>query len=107
MLTLQAVSDGVSIICENLVENRYKHAMELIKMGADIILRDRVAVIKGVGELMGAPVDATDLRAGAGLVLAGLKAKGYTTISNVYHIDRGYEQFENLLSGLGAEIKRI
>jgi len=107
MLTLQAVSNGVSIMCENLFENRYKHAMELIKMGADIILRDRVAVIKGVAELTGAPVDATDLRAGAGLVLAGLKAKGYTTINNVYHIDRGYEQFENLLSSLGAEIKRI
>jgi len=107
MLTLQSVSDGVSIICENLFENRYKHAKELIKMGANIILRDRVAVVKGVGELTGAPVEATDLRAGAGLVLAGLKAKGYTTINNAYHIDRGYEQFENLLSNLGADIKRI
>lgn len=107
IMTLQAVSDGVSVICENVFENRFKHAKELIKMGANIIIRDRVAVIKGVGELTGAPVDATDLRAGAGLVLAGLKAKGYTTINNIYHIDRGYEQFENILANLGADIKRI
>lgn len=107
MMALQAVSEGVSIICENVFENRYKHVKELTKMGANIILRDRVAVVKGVQELMGAPVDATDLRAGAGLVLAGLKAKGYTTISDVYHIDRGYENFESILQGLGANIKRI
>ena len=107
MMSLQAVSKGVSIICENVFENRYKHAKELIKMGADIILRDRVAVVKGVEELTGAPVDATDLRAGAGLVLAGLKAKGYTTVNNVYHIDRGYENFEQILRDLGAEIKRV
>ena len=76
-------------------------------MGANIILRDRVAVVKGVECLTGAPVEATDLRAGAGLVLAGLKANGYTTISNVYHIDRGYDQLENILAELGANIKRI
>lgn len=107
IMALQAVSDGVSIMCENVFENRYKHAKELLKMGANIILRDRVAVVKGVSELMGAPVDATDLRAGAGLVLAGLKANGYTTINNVYHIDRGYDCFENILQSLGADIKRI
>lgn len=107
MMTLQAVSDGVSVICENVFENRYKHAKELIKMGANIILRDRVAVVKGVSNLTGAPVDATDLRAGAGLVLAGLKANGYTTINNAYHIDRGYDRFEDVLTELGADIKRI
>ncbi len=107
IMSLQAVSNGVSIICENVFENRYKHAKELVKMGANIILRDRVAVVRGVEELMGAPVDATDLRAGAGLVLAGLKANGYTTINNVEHIDRGYENFENILTGLGVNIKRI
>ncbi len=107
MMALQSVSDGVSIICENVFENRYKHAKELNKMGANIILRDRVAVIKGVDELTGAPVDAYDLRGGAGLVLAGLKAKGYTTVNNIYHIDRGYDHFENILSELGADIKRI
>lgn len=107
MMTLQAVSDGVSVICENVFENRYKHAKELIKMGANIILRDRVAVVKGVRDLTGSPVDATDLRAGAGLVLAGLKANGYTTINDIYHIDRGYEKLENILSELGADIKRI
>ena len=107
IMALQAVSEGVSIICENVFENRYKHAKELIKMGANIILRDRVAVVKGVECLTGAPVDATDLRGGAGLVLAGLKANGYTTVNNVYHIDRGYEHFENILSELGANIKRI
>ncbi len=107
MMSLQVVSDGVSVICENVFESRFKHAKELIKMGANIIIRDRVAVVKGASELTGAPVDATDLRAGAGLVLAGLKAKGYTTINNVYHIDRGYENFENILANLGADIKRI
>ncbi|MBO5910392.1 MAG: UDP-N-acetylglucosamine 1-carboxyvinyltransferase, partial [Clostridia bacterium] len=107
IMSLQSISNGVSIICENVFENRYKHAKELIKMGANIILRDRVAVVKGVECLTGAPVEATDLRAGAGLVLAGLKANGYTTISNVYHIDRGYDQLENILAELGANIKRI
>ncbi len=107
MMALQTVSEGVSVMCENVFENRYKHAKELIKMGSDIILRDRVAVVKGVSELAGAPVDASDLRAGAGLVLAGLKAKGYTTINNIYHIDRGYENFENILTSLGADIKRL
>ncbi len=107
MMSLQAISDGVSVICENVFENRFKHAKELIKMGASIILRDRVAVVKGVKDLTGAPVDACDLRGGAGLVLAGLRANGYTTVNNVYHIDRGYQQFENILSELGADIKRI
>ena len=107
MMALQTISNGVSIMCENVFENRYKHVKELTKMGANIILRDRVAVIKGVAELTGAPVDATDLRAGAGLVLAGLKAKGYTTINNVHFIDRGYENFENKLKELGADIKRV
>lgn len=107
MLTLQTISKGVSVICENVFENRYRHAKELIKMGADIILRDRVAVVKGVEKLNGAPVDAHDLRGGAGLVLAGLKAEGYTTVNNAYHIDRGYDHFENILSELGADIKRV
>ena len=107
IMALQTVSDGVSVICENVFENRYKHAKELVKMGANIILRDRVAIIKGVEDLMGASVDATDLRAGAGLVLAGLKAVGYTTINNIEHIDRGYENFEGILRGLGVDIKRI
>ena len=107
IMALQTVSDGVSVICENVLENRYKHAKELVKMGANIILRDRVAIIKGVEDLMGASVDATDLRAGAGLVLAGLKAVGYTTINNIEHIDRGYENFEGILRGLGVDIKRI
>lgn len=107
MMSLQAVSEGVSVISENVFENRFKHAKELVKMGANIVVRDRVAVIKGVEQLNGAPVEASDLRGGAGLVLAGLKANGYTTISNAYHIDRGYEQLENILTGLGADIKRI
>lgn len=107
MMSLQAVSDGVSVISENVFENRFKHAKELVKMGADIVVRDRVAVIKGVPQLNGAPVEACDLRGGAGLVLAGLKANGYTTISNVYHLDRGYEKFENTLTELGADVKRV
>lgn len=107
MMALQVVSNGVSVICENVFENRFKQAKELIKLGADIVLRDRVAVIKGVEELNGAPVEACDLRGGAGLVLAGLKANGYTTISNAYHIDRGYEHIEDIFTQLGADVKRI
>lgn len=107
MMSLQAVSNGVSVISENVFESRFKHAKELVKMGANIVVRDRVAVVKGVEQLNGAPVDACDLRGGAGLVLAGLKANGYTTINNAYHIDRGYDKFENILTELGADIKRI
>jgi len=106
MLTMQTISDGTSVISENLFETRYKICTELIKMGADIKLKDKTAIIRGADKLYGASVIAGDLRGGAGLVLAGLKAEGYTTISDIYHIDRGYYYIENDLSRLGASIVR-
>lgn len=107
MLVLQSVSSGVSIIQENMFENRYGIVPELKKMGADIVLRGKTALVKGVDTLFGADVCASDLRAGAGLVIAGMKAEGYTTISNVGLIARGYKNIEERYNSLGADIKRI
>jgi len=107
MLAMQTISNGTSVIVENLFENRFKIANELVKMGADIKVRDRMAIVCGVNQLSGASVVASDLRCGAGLVLAGLVADGYTTISNIYHIDRGYLSIEEDLCKLNGEIKRI
>ena len=107
MMVLMAVADGVSVITENIFENRFMHAQELDRMGADIRLEGNRAIIRGVESLSGAPVMATDLRASVSLVLAGLVAKGQTEISRVYHLDRGYEHIERKLSALGADIERI
>lgn len=107
MMVLQSVSDGVCTMTENIFENRFALVSELFKMGANIVVSDRTAVISGVQTLYGADVSASDLRAGAALVLAGMKAEGYTTISNVHYIDRGYEKIEEKYLSLGADIKRI
>jgi UDP-N-acetylglucosamine 1-carboxyvinyltransferase len=107
MLVLMSVADGVSVITETIFENRFMHALELDRMGADIRLEGNRAVIRGVKELSGAPVMATDLRASVSLILAGLVAKGTTEVSRVYHLDRGYEQIERKLSQLGADIARV
>lgn len=107
ILALQTVSAGACIIVENMFETRYKHVGELMKMGADIIVRERVAMVRGVDRLHGAEVYASDLRAGAALVLAGLNAEGQTTVNNIYHIDRGYYMLDNALNSAGADIKRI
>ena len=107
MLAMQTISDGISIITENLFETRFKHVPELLKMGAKVTLKGRMAIVRGVSELHGAEVVAGDLRGGAGLVLAGLVAKGETRVLNPHYIDRGYEKFEEKLSLLGGEIKRI
>ena len=107
ILALQTISKGTSMIVENLYESRYKICNELNKMGANIHINDRMAIIHGVPRLYGANVTATDLRGGAGLVLAGLTAEGYTTVEDVYHIDRGYLSIEEDFCKLGAEIKRI
>lgn len=107
ILTLQTISKGSSMIVENLFETRFKHVPELVKMGANIFVKDRTAVVRGVDRLYGAEVSASDLRGGASLVLAGLVADGYTTVNNVRHIDRGYFELEKHLSALGAEIKRV
>ena len=107
MMVLMSVSAGVSVITETIFENRFMHALELSRMGADIRLEGNRAVVKGVGSLSGAPVMATDLRASVSLVLAGLVARGQTEISRVYHLDRGYEHIERKLSHLGADIQRV
>jgi UDP-N-acetylglucosamine 1-carboxyvinyltransferase len=107
MMVLMSVADGVSVITETIFENRFMHAQELDRMGADIRLEGNRAVVRGVKELSGAPVMATDLRASISLILAGLVANGTTEVSRVYHLDRGYERIEQKLSKLGAAIQRI
>jgi UDP-N-acetylglucosamine 1-carboxyvinyltransferase len=104
LLTLAA---GRSVIAETVFENRFMHAAELCRMGAEICIDGVQAVVTGVPGLCGAPVMATDLRAGASLILAGLAAKGITSISHVHHLDRGYERIEAKLAGLGAKIRRV
>jgi UDP-N-acetylglucosamine 1-carboxyvinyltransferase len=97
---------GSSIVIENVFENRFMHVPELQRMGADISVSGRSAHVRGVSGLMGAQVMATDLRASAGLLVAGLAAAGDTVVNRVYHIDRGYERIEAKLRSLGAEIVR-
>ncbi len=108
MMALLSCADGTSIIKETIFENRFLHSAELCRMGANITLEGNTAIIKGVEYLKGAPVMASDLRASAALIIAGLMAKeGETIISRVYHLDRGYERIEERLASLGAKIKRI
>lgn len=107
MMALLTIANGTSIISETVFENRFKHAEELTRMGANIKTFGRIAVIKGVKELTGAKVTAKDLRGGAALILAGLAAKGVTEVDNIYHIERGYENFDLGLESLGANIKKI
>ena len=107
MSAMMTVGSGISVITETVFENRFMHVNELMRMGADIIIEGNSAVIKGMRKLSGAPVMATDLRASASLILAGLVAEGKTEVSRVYHIDRGYERIEKKLSSLGARIERI
>ncbi len=102
-----SLGKGTSLITENIFENRFMQAMELVRMGAQITIKGNTAVIEGTDHLSGAEVMASDLRASAALVLAGLAAKGKTTVSRIYHLDRGYERLENKLAGVGAEIKRV
>jgi len=104
---LNAVAEGTGTIIENVFENRFMHVHELERLGADIHLEGNTAVIKGVDQMSGAPLMATDLRASACLVLAGLVAKGDTTVDRIYHIDRGYECIEEKLGTLGAKIRRL
>ena len=106
-MALMSLAGGVSIITETIFENRFMHASELLRMGANIHLNGRQAVVEGGGGLMGARVQASDLRASASLVLAGLAARGETIVDRVYHIDRGYEKIEEKLSSVGAQIERF
>jgi UDP-N-acetylglucosamine 1-carboxyvinyltransferase len=104
---LNAVADGVGTITETVFENRFMHVLEMQRMGASIHLEGNAAIITGISNLTGAPVMATDLRASASLVLAGLVADGETTVDRIYHIDRGYECIEEKLAMLGARIRRV
>ena len=104
---LNAIADGTAAITETVFENRFMHVQELQRLGADIRLKGNTAIVRGVPRLNGAPIMATDLRASASLVLAGLVAEGVTTVDRVYHIDRGYEIIEEKLGALGARIKRV
>ena len=106
-MVLMAVADNVSLISENIFENRFIHVSELHRMGADIEISGNTAMVKGVKTLYGAPVMATDLRASASLILAGLIANGETVVNRVYHLDRGYEAIENKFAALNARIKRV
>ncbi|WP_010545425.1 UDP-N-acetylglucosamine 1-carboxyvinyltransferase [Sphingomonas elodea] len=100
-------ADGASTLTETIFENRYMHVPELTRMGADIEVHGRTAIVRGVGKLTGAPVMATDLRASMSLILAGLAAEGETQVNRVYHLDRGYERLEEKLQGVGADIERV
>jgi UDP-N-acetylglucosamine 1-carboxyvinyltransferase len=106
-MALNCIAEGAGVINETIFENRFMHVNELLRLGADIRVDGHTAVIRGVEKLSGAPVMATDLRASASLILAGLVADGETTIDRIYHLDRGYENIEEKLSGLGARIRRI
>ena len=106
-MALMSIADGTSIIRENIFENRFMHAPELSRLGADIQVRGKEAIVKGVKQLRGAPVMATDLRASVSLVIAGLAAEGETQVNRIYHLDRGFERLEEKLSGCGASIERV
>jgi UDP-N-acetylglucosamine 1-carboxyvinyltransferase len=105
-MALMALAEGTSIFRENIFENRFMHAPELMRLGADIAIRGHEAVVRGVKRLVAAPVMATDLRASVSLVIAGLAAEGTTTVSRVYHLDRGFERLDAKLAGVGARVRR-
>jgi UDP-N-acetylglucosamine 1-carboxyvinyltransferase len=106
-MALNSIADGTALITETIFENRFMHVQELKRLGADIEFEGNTAIVKGVHQLQGASVMATDLRASASLVLGGLIAGGTTTVERVYHLDRGYEHIEEKLSRLGARIERV
>jgi UDP-N-acetylglucosamine 1-carboxyvinyltransferase len=105
--TLNVIAEGTGTITETVFENRFMHVLEMLRMGADVKLEGNTAISQGVDHLTGAPVMATDLRASASLVLAGLVAEGETVVDRIYHIDRGYETIEEKLGQLGAKIRRV
>jgi UDP-N-acetylglucosamine 1-carboxyvinyltransferase len=104
---LNSIAEGTGSVTETVFENRFMHIQEFVRLGANVQLQGNTAIIKGVEELNGAPVMATDLRASASLILAGLVAKGETVVDRIYHIDRGYDHIEEKLAGLGAKIQRV
>jgi UDP-N-acetylglucosamine 1-carboxyvinyltransferase len=107
MIALNAVSQGAAMVTENIYESRFRFVHELTRLGADIRTDGHHAFVRGQEKLSAAPVEATDIRAGAGLVLAGLVADGVTHVHGAYHVDRGYAYFAENLRGLGAEVTRV
>jgi UDP-N-acetylglucosamine 1-carboxyvinyltransferase len=107
MMALMCLAEGASMITETIFENRFMHVPELRRMGANITVHDSSAMVRGVKQLTGAPVMATDLRASVSLALAGLAAKGETILNRIYHLDRGYERLEEKLAACGADIERV
>jgi UDP-N-acetylglucosamine 1-carboxyvinyltransferase len=106
-MVLMALTPGLSIITERIFESRFMHVSELARLGAEISIEGPSAIVKGGGQLSGAPVMASDLRASAALVIAGLAAKGKTQVNRIYHLDRGYEKIDAKLKRLGGRIQRI
>jgi len=106
-MALNTLADGTSVIVETIFENRYMHVQELRRLGANIDIDGHTAIVRGVPRLSGAHVMATDLRASASLVIAGLAAEGETVVERIYHLDRGYAQMEKKLAALGADIARL
>ena len=106
-MALMTLADGESVIRETIFENRFMHAPELMRLGADIVVQGGEARIRGVEKLHGAQVMATDLRASVGLVIAGLAAEGETVVNRVYHLDRGFERLEQKLTACGARVRRL
>jgi UDP-N-acetylglucosamine 1-carboxyvinyltransferase len=107
LMTVDCIAEGTATISEHIFENRFMHVQELARLGADITIEGKTAVVKGVQKLTGAPVMATDLRASASLVIAGLVAQGQTVVDRIYHLDRGYDRMEKKLSAVGAQIERL
>jgi UDP-N-acetylglucosamine 1-carboxyvinyltransferase len=107
LMTVDCIAQGTATISEHIFENRFMHVQELARLGADITIEGKTAVVKGVDKLTGAPVMATDLRASASLVIAGLVAQGQTLVDRIYHLDRGYDKMEKKLSAVGAQIQRV
>ena len=106
-LVLMSVAEGAAMVTETIFENRFMHVSELTRMGARINVHGASAIVRGVPRLSGAPVMATDLRASASLVIAGLAAQGETMVNRVYHLDRGYEALEQKLAACGADVERV
>ena len=106
-MTLNAISQGASKVTETIFENRFMHVNELVRLGAKIQIEGKVAMVEGVPQLSGATVMATDLRASASLVMAGLVAQGETLVDRIYHLDRGYDKMEAKLRAIGADIERV
>ncbi len=106
-MVLMSVAEGAAMVTETIFENRFMHVSELTRMGARINVHGASAIVRGVPRLSGAPVMATDLRASASLVIAGLAAAGETVVNRVYHLDRGYEALEQKLAACGADVERV